>query len=349
MFNDTKEAVTMRFSKPRLDAFAAAVEKRLLELQPKRKAKTAQQRRANAQEFDPIMSAELGIVPIELATEEHTIPVVGHPDARLRVYWPTTERASAVSTGGLPILVYFFGGGFEIAGIDWVWWDASFRERARDAGVIVVAGEYSHAPEAKFPTQPEQCWSVFEWAAEHAAELGGDPERIAIGGGSAGGNLAAATALLNRDRKNRPVRLQLLEVPLLDLTARHLASQPGIPRIVFLQLARALVTQYLGKDRSLRRNLYASPLLARSLAGMPPTVIYTAELDALRGDGEAYARALSAAGVPVSCVRMIGQNHGSGGYRHATPGSDHLHRDVVATLRTLHDQPVIYPTIGSPQ
>ncbi|GAB3398662.1 alpha/beta hydrolase [Schumannella luteola] len=338
----------MSFTKPRLDAFARAVDERLKPRAPA-PGKTAQQRRANAEAFDPIMCAELGIGPVDLATEEHTLSVAGHPDARLRVYWPTTERPAATADGaaGLPILVYFFGGGFEIAGIDWVWWDASFRERARDAGVIVIAGEYSHAPERKFPTQAEQCWTVFEWAAEHARELGGDPERLAIGGGSAGGNLAAATLLMNRDRANRPVRLQLLEVPLLDLTGAHLKSQPGIPKLVFWQLARTLVTQYLGRDRALRRNPYASPLRAESFAGLPPAVIYTAELDALRGDGEAYARALSEAGVPVSCVRMIGQNHGSAGYRHAVPMSDHQHRDIVATLRTLHDDPVVYPQIGA--
>ncbi|THG30222.1 alpha/beta hydrolase [Naasia lichenicola] len=295
------------------------------------------------------MSAELGVAPIVSATEEHVLPVPGHPDARLRVYWPTDVRAEAVADGGLPVLVYFFGGGFEIAGIDWVWWDASFRERARDAGIILVAGEYSHAPEVTFPAQPEQCWSVFEWAATHARELGGDPNRMAIGGGSSGANLATATALMNRDRANRPVRLQILEVPLLDLTTRHLdldGVEPGIPKPLFRHLAGIIVRQYVGRSRKRRRDPYASPLLAKSLKGMPPTVIWTAELDALRGDGEAYARALSEAGVPVSCVRMIGQNHGSGGFRHHVPAADHLHRDIVATLRTLHDEPVVYPEVA---
>lgn len=339
----------MTFTKAVQDAFVTAVEQRLAPLQPPQ-GKTAQDRRRNAAAFDDVMSAELGIAPIDVATEEHTLPVPGHPDARLRVYWPTPERPDPATAGGLPVFVYFFGGGFEIAGIDWVSWDASFRNRARDAGIIVVAGEYSHAPEVNFPAQPEQCWTVFEWAATHARELGGDPQRMAIGGGSAGGNLATATALMNRDRAARPVRLQLLEVPLLDLTARHLdleATPSNIPKLVFRQLARMIVAQYLGKDKSARLNPYASPLLAPSLAGMPPTVIYTAELDPLRGDGEAYARALSAAGVPVSCVRLIGQNHGSATFRHLVPAADHFHRDVIATLRTLHDEPVAYPQAGA--
>lgn len=332
----------MNLKKARTDAFVKAVEQRLRPLMAPQ-GKSAQQRRANAEAFDKVMTRELGIAPIDVATEEHTLPVPGHPDARLRVYWPTPERPDPGA--GLPVLVYFFGGGFEIAGIDWVWWDASFRERARDAGVILVAGEYSHAPEVTYPAQPEQCWTVFEWAATHARELGGDPERMAIGGGSAGGNLATATALMNLDRSQRPVRLQLLEVPLLDLTARHLdfrAQGPLFLRPVFRHLVGVIVGQYLGRSRKTRREPYASPLRAPSLRGMPPTVIYTAELDALRGDGEAYARALSDAGVPVTCIRMIGQSHGSGSYRGHVPAADHLHRDIVATLRTLHDDPVTY-------
>lgn len=338
-----------RFARTKPDAFVTAVEKRLTPLQPAQ-GKTAQERRKNAAAFDVVMTTELGIGPVDVATEEHAIEVDGHPGARLRVYWPTAERPETAESGGLPILVYFFGGGFEIAGIDWVWWDASFRERARDAGVIVVAGEYSHAPEVKYPAQPEQCWSVFEWAATHAREIGGDPDRLAIGGGSAGGNLAAATAIMNRDRANRPVRLQLLEVPFLDMTAGHVdldAQASLIPKPLLRRLVLMIVTQYLGSEKKKRLEPYASPLLAPSLEGLPPTVIYTAELDALRGDGETYARALSEAGVPVSCFRMIGQTHGSGSYRGHVPAADHLHRDIVATLRTLHDEPVAYPKASS--
>jgi len=339
----------MSVKKPRRDAFVAAVEKRLAPLAPPQ-GKTAQIRRSNAEAFDVVMTGELGIVPIDVATEEHTIPVAGHPDARLRVYWPTPERPDPEMESSLPVFVYFFGGGFELAGIDWVWWDASFRERARDAGVIVVAGEYSHAPEVQYPAQPEQCWSVFEWAVTHARELGGDPARVALGGGSAGGNLATATALMNLDRAKRPVRLLLLEVPLLDLTAGHLdfrAQGPRIAEPLFRRLVGVIVKQYAGTTRATRREPYASPLLAPSLRGMPPTVIYTAELDALRGDGEAFARALSDAGVPVTCLRLIGQNHGSGSYRGFVPAADHLHRDVVTTLRTLHQEPAIYPEVTS--
>ena len=99
---------------------------------------------------------------------------------------------------------------------------------------------------------------------------------------------------------------------------------------------------YYLENESKGREAYASPLLAQSLTGLPPTVIYTSEMDPLRGDGEAYARALSAAGVPVTGLRMIGQTHSSIGILHLIPSSDHLHRDIVATLGSLHDDPIVY-------
>jgi acetyl esterase len=338
----------MTSSRPRVDAFVAAVEKRISPFFG-REPRDPVKRRRHTYEADVAMSAELGLAPVPCATEEHGVAVAGHPDARLRVYWPSDERAEPVTSGGLPMLVYFFGGGFRIADIDWVSWDATFRRRARDSGVIVVAGEYSLAPEVRFPAQPEQCWSIFEWAAVHARELGGDPDRIAVGGASSGGNLAAATLLMNRDRVDRPVRLQLLEVPILDLTLEHL-DRGGfalrVPWFLMKRMAAALVRQYLGRGRRIRLDPYASPLRAPSLRGLPPTVIYTAEADPLRGDGEAYARALASAGVPTTCMRFIGQDHGSGAFRGHVPAADHLHRDIVETLRALRDEPIGYPAVG---
>ncbi len=336
----------MMFAKPRTDAFVRAVEARLSPL-ASRPPKDAQGKQRHARDFDTAMSGELGIVGPAVANETHTIAVDGHPDTRLRVYWPTSVRPEPGATA-LPVLVYFFGGGFEVADIDWVSWDAIYRQRAADAEVIVVAGEYSLSPEVTFPAQPEQCWSVFEWAAEHASELGGDPARMAIGGASSGANLAAATALMNRDRGNRPVRLQMLEVPVLDLTGGHLDTHDlkvGAPGLLLKRLVRALGRKYLGGHSASLPS--ASPLLAPSLRGLPPTVIYTSETDPLRGDGEAYVRALSEAGVPVTGMRLIGMTHSSIGVRHEVPAADHLHRDIVATLRTLHDDAVAYPSVFS--
>lgn len=303
-------------------------------------------RREYVRAADAHATALMGIKAPDVATDDRVVSVPGRPAARVRVYWPTTDAIGGGADDVLPVLVYFFGGSFTMGGIDWVGWDATCRALAADAGVIVVAGEYSLAPEHMFPTQPEQCWAVFEWVRSHAAALGGDPDGIALGGASAGANLAAAVAVMNRDRNGHPVRLQILQVPVLDLTLRHVdphAISPLLPQVVVRRRARQVARDYLGPDPATRRNPYASPLLAPDVSGLPPALIYTAEKDPLRGDGEAYARALLAAGVPTTCVRYLGQTHGSGGYRLNTAAADHLHRDVVAALRALREPAPAYP------
>ncbi|WDG19269.1 alpha/beta hydrolase [Microbacterium sp. Clip185] len=305
------------------------------------------QRRSYAQRMDAAATEATGVAAPQVATQEHILPVSGYPEARLRVYWPTAEPLDSSSPVRLPVLVYFFGGSFTMGGIDWSGLDTMCRVRAAEARVIVVAGEYSLAPEVTYPAQPEQCWSVFEWAIAHAPEIGGDAGRIALGGASAGGNLAAAVTLMNRDRGGHPLRLQLLEVPALDLTGRHLdarAISPLMPGAVVRRMLRPIVRDYLGADSVSRAapQPYASPLRARDHSGLPPALILTAERDVLRGDGEAYARVLAASGVPVTCVRYLGQDHGSAGHRRLNPAADDAHRQVVATLRSLHDDAVDY-------
>ncbi|MDF2991585.1 MAG: alpha/beta hydrolase [Microbacterium sp.] len=326
-----------------VDPFIVAAQRRTAHLPPP-DLKDPVARRRQAAENDAQALGIFGIERPDVATQDEVVAVDGHPDVRVRVYWPTPERARPGD--GLPLMVALYGGGFTIGGIDWEGWDATFRTRARDAGIVIVAPDYSHAPEVRFPAQPEQCWRAFEWAVDHAHELGADPNRVAIGGTSSGGNLAAAVTLMNRDRSNKPIRLQVLEAPALDLTTAHLDAagvDARVPGVILRRMALRLVRDYLGPDAGLRRHPYASPLRAASLRGLPPAVVYTAELDALRGDGEAYVRALASAGVPATGVRYIGQTHTSAGLRGWVPAADHLHRDLVATLRTLRDEPTIYP------
>jgi acetyl esterase len=325
-----------------VDPYVLAVERRRAPLRrPEPDDPTA--RRRQAFEQDVAVAAAFGRTPLAVATREYAVPVERHPDTRLRVYWPDTEPTPGTA---LPALVYFYGGGFTLGSIDWPGWDATYRQRAHDAGVVVVAGEYGLAPEVRFPAQPEQCWTVLEWTFAHAAEVGIDTGRVAVGGASSGGNLAAATALMNRDRSDHPLRLQLLECPSLDLTMGHVdlrGMTSAIPSAILRREGRRLVRDYLGPDRRTRRHPYASPLLAPSLVGLPPAVVYTSEADTLRGDGEAWVAALARAGVPAVGVRYIGQTHTSGGFAGEVPAADHLHRDVVRVLRTLHDDPVTYP------
>lgn len=332
---------------PLMDPFITAATAKLAKFDsPQPKDPVA--RRVRQQEQSARSVAELGIPIIDVATEDHTVAVQGHPDARLRVYWPTNERADAGA--GLPVFVYFFGGGWTIAGIDDAGWDATERRRAAASGAIIIAGEYSLAPEHRFPTQPEQCWAILEWAVQHAAELGGDPQLLAIGGASSGGNLAAAVTLLNRERNNHPIRLQVLEAPAVDLTMRHADTKglkTGVPDAILRRLGGMLVDQYLGKgNKADRSNPIASPLRAASHAGLPPALIVTAELDPLRGDGEAYYRALTHAGVPATCIRYIGQTHTSGGLIGHVPAADHIDATVVGALRSLAAAPVGYPVLA---
>ena len=163
-----------------------------------------------------------------------------------------------------------------------------------------------------YPVQVEQGYAALVWLFEHADEVGVDPSRIGILGISAGGNLAAAVALKNRDLGNLPVRLQLLEVPVVDLTGRHLDLTAtrglGIPRPLAMRELRSVARTYLSTP-DVALEPYASPLRATSHEGLPPAVILTAEYDPLRDEGEAYGEALRSAGNSVTIKRYDGMTH----------------------------------------
>jgi acetyl esterase len=276
---------------------------------------------------------------------EHTVPVSGYPDVRVRVYYPELAAEFAggvppVDRALVPATLAFYGGGFRIGGIDYPTTDAGFRLRAIDAGVAVVAVDYALAPEHKFPTAVEQGHAALDWLVREAVGLGIDADRLAISGISAGGNIAAAVTLLNRDRGRVPLRLQLLEVPVVDLTGRHIDLGPvramGVPTFLAVREMRSVARTYL-RDLSEARKPLASPLLADSHAGLPPAHILTAEYDALRGEGAAYGAALRAAGVEATVVRYLGMTHDTPVFLGAVPAAMRWHRDVVSALRTLHD------------
>lgn len=289
--------------------------------------------RRHAAEQQDIFVSELGIVPPDVASADQIVPVDGYPDTRLRIYHPTST-ATPPGTG-LPVFVYFYGGAFTVGNIDWPGYDAYCRQLAVDSGVIVVAGEHGLAPEITFPAQPEQCWSVLDWVARHAAEFGGDPALIGVGGASSGANLAAVAAILNRDRAGHPLRLLACMNMCSDLTGAHLTELGPLSPIPDEELQRGLrfaAANYLaGADP---RQPTASPLLA-DLRGLPTSLIVTCEIDPLRGDGEAFAHALQDANVPTTGVRFIGQTHTSGGMLGAVPAADSLQRLLTATLRDL--------------
>ncbi|RWZ52040.1 alpha/beta hydrolase [Labedella phragmitis] len=311
---------------------------------PKKKPTRAAHRKA-AIAWDRKELAAVGRPGPDVRIVEHTVPVPRYPDVRVRIYYPELADAEPdfepdEERALVPATLAFYGGGFRIGGIDYPTTDAGFRLRAVDAGVAVVAVDYALAPEHRFPTAVEQGHAALDWLVREAAGLGIDPDRLAISGISAGGNIAAAVTLLNRDRGDLPLRLQLLEVPVVDLTGRHIDLGPvramGVPTFLAVRELRSVARTYL-RDPGEARNPLASPLLAESHAGLPPAHILTAEYDALRGEGAAYGAALRAAGVEATVVRYLGMTHDTPVFLGAVPAAMRWHRDVVSALRTLHD------------
>ena len=207
----------------------------------------------------------------------------------------------------LPALVYFHGGGWVIGSLDTH--DDLCRRLARASGCMVVSVDYRLAPEHKFPAAVDDALAATRWVAANAARIGADPARLAVGGDSAGGNLAAAVCLLARDQGGPALRYQLLIYPVTtrDFTLpSYKAFGEG-----FVLTAKGMEwfwNHYLRAPND-ALDFRASPLLAKSLRGLPPALVATAEYDVLRDEGEQYAARLKQDGVPVRPVRYAGMIH----------------------------------------
>ena len=235
--------------------------------------------------------------------EEQEIAGPAGAPLKLRIYTPAGQ-------GPFPLLVFFHGSGFVLCSLDTH--DGICRNLCAGAGCVVASVDYRLAPEHPFPAAPEDCLAATRWCAEHAAELGADPARLVVGGDSAGGNLAAVTALRLRDEGGpRPIG-QLLLYPVTDW------HTPGWPSYAEnaegYGLTRATMEwfwgHYLADPATESGHPHAAPIRAASLAGLPPALVTTAEYDPLRDEGEAYAARLAEAGVTVACTRWLGLNHG---------------------------------------
>jgi acetyl esterase len=219
----------------------------------------------------------------------------------LRVYTPEAD-------GALPILVYFHGGGWVFGDIETH--DAMCRIVADAAGCLVVSVDYRLAPEHKFPAGLEDCIAATRWCAEHGGEIGGDPARLAVGGDSAGGNLAAATAQAARDGGGPTLAFQWLIYPAVDFTADNASLRDNADGYLLTKAAIDWTLAQYTAGPGEAQDPRASPGLERALAGLPPALVQTAEFDPLRDEGEAYGAALKAAGVPVEIIRYDGMVHG---------------------------------------
>ncbi len=208
-----------------------------------------------------------------------------------------------------PVLVYFHGGGWTIGEI--ASWDPFCRSLCNASGCVLMAVDYRLAPEHKFPAGPEDCYAAADWAAKNAAAIGGDPRRIAVGGDSAGGNLAAAVSLMARDRGAPNLAFQLLIYPATD-AALDTPSQEQFQEDGYILSRQDMVWfwgHYLRNDDD-KSNPYACPAEASDLHGLPQALVVTAGFDPLRDEGENYAARLQDAGVKCECVRYEGVTHG---------------------------------------
>lgn len=220
----------------------------------------------------------------------------------VRIYTP----ANAAPMGAL---VYFHGGGWVVGNIESH--DVLCRSLANGAGCVTVSVDYRLAPEHKFPAAPEDCYAATKWVSDNAAALGVDAKRIAVGGDSAGGNLAAVVSQMARDRGGPNIAFQLLIYPATDW-AHETASQRQFTEDGYI-LSRSDMVWFYGHYMTAdsdRTNPYFSPACAKSLAGLPPAYVMTCEVDPLRDEGEAYAEALRKAGVAVKAKRYAGVCHG---------------------------------------
>jgi acetyl esterase len=254
-----------------------------------------EERARNAEGFAALAGPAQAVARVE----NRTIPGPGGP-IPVRVYWPETGKA-------LPVYVYFHGGGWVFGNIDGV--DRPCRAIANAAGCVVVNVEYRLAPENKYPAAAEDAYAAFRYVAEHAAEFDADAARIAVGGDSAGGNLAAVVCLMARDRGGPMPVLQLLVYPVTDYDDDRPSSYEYAEGHL---LTRSLIPWFWGHyvaSPEEGRQPYASPFQARNLEGLPPALVITAECDPIRDQGEAYAHRLQQAGVPLTMKRYEGAIH----------------------------------------
>jgi len=269
-------------------------------------------RAANRPAFETVGAAEARLLfnagrkvlapdPMPVAeTRDLAIPGPGGP-IPARLY-----RAAA--TGTLPVLVFFHGGGWVVGDIESH--DTVCRHLASRASCAVVSVDYRLAPEHKFPAAVEDCFAATAWVAGNAATLGVDAARLAVGGDSAGGNLAAVVSLLARDRGAPRITCQLLIYPATDVAMRHESIGRFAEGYVLTRATmRWFYDQYLRAPED-AADWQASPLAAPDLKGLPPAYVLTAGYDPLCDEGDAYAARLAAAGVAVTHRTFPGQVHG---------------------------------------
>jgi acetyl esterase len=257
------------------------------------------------------------------SVSETSVPGPAGPVA-VRIYRPN-------GVARLPLIVFYHGGGFVLCDLDSH--DALCRSLANATGFAVASVAYRLAPEARFPEPLEDCYAALAALVARGTEWGFDTDRVAVCGDSAGGNLAAATAVLARDRGGPRLRHQGLIYPVTDAgcdtaSMRELATGYMLSREIMQWFWNCYLVRAADADDG-----RASLLRAKNLAGLPPASILTAEFDPLRDEAEAYADRLRASGVPVTARRYLGMIHGFSSLPFVTPMADRSVADLAQDFR----------------
>ena len=236
--------------------------------------------------------------------------------------------------GPFPLMVYYHGGGFVIA--DTKTYEASPRALAKMAQAIIVAVDYHRAPEHKFPAAPNDAYAAYTWTLQHARDINGDPSRVAVGGESAGGNLATVVSMMARDKKAPMPVHQLLVYPVVNddmNTPSYLANSAAKP------LNKPMMAWFFKHYGGDPKNPYALPMKAATLRGLPPATVIAAEIDPLTSEGKAYADRLKKDGVSVWYKEYKGVAHEFFGMGAVVQGAREAEHDAAQALRSAFGEP----------
>ncbi|HVI47323.1 MAG TPA: alpha/beta hydrolase [Chitinophaga sp.] len=252
-----------------------------------------------------VLTGAQSSVTVDLSGIDVTTKTITHAGetVQLHIVKPSGQ------TGILPGFMFFHGGG-------WVLGDFPTHQRlVRDlvvaSGAAAVFVNYTPSPEAQYPVAINQAYAATQWVAAHGLEIGIDGKRLAVVGNSVGGNMAAVTALKAKEHNSPMIQLQVLLWPVTDADFDNASYQQfATGRFLTRNMMKWFWDNYT-TDAAARRQIYASPLQAthEQLKGLPPALVLTAENDVLRDEGEAYARKLNEAGVPVTAIRFNGMIH----------------------------------------